>query len=163
MPSPHSHLTTLNMYLKYLHMSHNSQFTLMVHVLTLLAGAEKPVSSSHIAGSVNTNPVLIRQIIGQLRDAGLVKTLPGSMGGAKLGRDSTDITRGDVYQVVKSETLFGLHAKPPNPYCPVGRNIQAVLVEIFDEMDVLLASGLTKTSIADMLARVAVKESDKNG
>ena len=118
-------------------MSQNSQFTLMVHVLTILAGAQHPVSSTHIAGSVNTNPVLIRQIIGQLRSAGLVETAPGSNGGAKLSKAAADITLNDVYQVVKSETLFGLHAKAPNPCCPVGRNIQAVLVDVFDEMDAL--------------------------
>lgn len=143
-------------------MSQNSQFTLMVHVLTLLAGAQQPVSSSRIAGSVNTNPVLIRQIIGQLRDAGLVVTIPGSTGGAKLSRKAADISLSDVYQLVKSETLFGLHAKTPNPHCPVGRNIQAVLVEIFNDMDARLVSGFAKTSINDMLTRVTVKESDKN-
>ena len=150
------------MYLIYLHMSQNSHFTLMVHVLTLLAGAQNTVSSTRIAGSVNTNPVLIRQIIGQLRDAGLVETSPGSTGGAKLGREAADITLGDVYKLVKSETLFGLHAKTPNPHCTVGRNIQAVLVEVFDEMDAQLADGLDRTSIADMLERVADKKSDKD-
>ncbi len=134
----------------------------MVHVLTLLAGGEQPVSSTHIAGSVNTNPVLIRQIVGQLRDAGLVETVSGSTGGAKLSRDAADITLENVYQLVKSDTLFGLHAKTPNPHCPVGHHIQAVLVEVFDEMDALLAEGLSMTSIADMLARVAERENDRN-
>ena len=141
-------------------MSKNSHFTLMVHVLTLLVGAKNPVSSSRIAGSVNTNPVLIRQIIGQLRNAGLVETIPGSTGGARLSLAAADITLGDVYQLVKSETLFGLHAKTPNPHCPIGRNIQAILVDIYDEMDTLLYKELSSTSIADMLARVTDKQSD---
>ncbi len=143
-------------------MSKNSHFTLMVHVLTVLAGAQHPVSSTRIAGSVNTNPVLIRQVIGQLRNAGLVATVPGSAGGAQLKRNAVDITLDDVYQLVKSDTLFGLHAKTPNPHCPVGRNIQVVLVEIFDEMDALLAEGLSRTSIADILARVAGKEGKRS-
>ena len=56
-------------------MSTNSQFTTMVHVLALLAKMDIPVSSTMIAGSVNTNPVVIRQIIRHLRDAGLVETI----------------------------------------------------------------------------------------
>ncbi len=143
-------------------MSQNSQFTLMVHVLTILAGAQQPVSSTHIAGSVNTNPVVIRQVIGQLHSAGLVETASGSNGGAKLSKAAAEITLNDVYQVVKSDTLFGLHAKVPNPGCPVGRNIQAVLVDVFDEMDALLAGGLSGTSIANILDRVADKENDRS-
>lgn len=143
-------------------MSKNSHFTLMVHILTCLAASQNPVSSSRIAGSVNTNPVLIRQIIGQLRDAGLVETVPGSTGGAQLMRNAADITLGDVYQLVKSETLFGLHTKSPSPFCPVGRNIQTVLVAIFDEMNTLLNEELSRTSIADMLRRVASKESERS-
>ena len=141
-------------------MSKNSHFTLMIHVLTILASAQNPVSSSQIAGSVNTNPVLIRQIIGQLRNANLVETIPGSAGGARLSLAAEDITLGDVFQLVKSETLFGLHAKTPNPHCPIGRNIQAILVDIYDEMDTLLYKELSSTSIADMLARVTDKQSD---
>lgn len=144
-------------------MSQNSQLTLMVHVLTLLAGANTPISSSQIAGSVNTNPVIIRQIIGQLRDAGLVKTLPGSSGGAKLNRKSEDIYLSDIYQLVKSKTLFGLHTKPPNPSCPVGRNIQGVLIEIFNEMDALLADNLAQISIAQIMTGLANKEGKQDG
>ena len=144
-------------------MSQNSHFTLMVHVLTLLAGAHKPVSSSFIAGSVNTNPVLIRHIIGQLRNAGLVETIPGSTGGARLNRSASGISLSDIYQLVKKEMLFGLHAKSPNPNCPVGRNIQDVLGEVYDEMDTLLDESLSRTSIADILANIVSREGKRSG
>ena len=69
----------------------------MVHVLALLASTDEPLSSSWIAQSVNTNPVVIRQVVGQLRDAGLVITTPGCTGGARLARDAAQITLDDVY------------------------------------------------------------------
>ena len=135
----------------------------MVHVLTLLAGADRPLSSAWIAGSVNTNPVVIRQIVGQLRAAGLVETLPGSTGGARLKQDAGQITLGDVYQLVKADTFFGLHPSEPNPYCPVGRNIQGVLVDVFDQMDELIAGALAEITIADVVQRVAAQESERRG
>ena len=133
----------------------------MVHVLTLLARMDDPVSSKMIAGSVNTNPVVIRQIIGHLRDAGLVETIPGSIGGAKLGRPANQITLGDVYELTKAETFFGLHPNEPNPHCPVGRNIQAVLIDVFDQMDALIVGALTNITIADVIEQVSRKEMER--
>ena len=130
----------------------------MVHVLTLLAKMNTPVSSKMIAGSVNTNPVVIRQIIGHLRDAGLVETIPGSTGGARLKRPADQITLGDIYDLTKAETFFGLHPNEPNPHCPVGRNIQAVLIDTFSQMDALIASALTGITIAEITHRVSEKE-----
>jgi DNA-binding IscR family transcriptional regulator len=130
----------------------------MVHVLTLLGKANQPLSSRWIAGSVNTNPVVIRQIVGRLREVELVDTLPGSTGGTFLKTDPAQITLRDVYQLTKNETFFGLHPNEPSPYCPVGRNIQAVLIEVFDQMDQLVEGALGDITIADIIAQVSQRE-----
>jgi len=127
----------------------------MIHVLTLLAHADQPLSSAFIAGSVNTNPVTIRKVIGELRAAGWVETLPGSSGGALLKKAPEQISLGEVYQVVREETLFGLHPSQPNPQCPVGRSIQSVLRGIFDETDRQITASLSEISIADVMQAVA--------
>lgn len=140
-------------------MSTNSQFATMVHVLTLLACTENPMSSTWIAGSVNTNPVVIRKTVGLLRKAGLVKTISGSAGGAVLNRDPAAITLAEVYRLGKSETFFGLHPSEPNPHCPVGRNIQDVLIGVCQEMDELIVGALSRITIAEVLDRVSRRES----
>jgi DNA-binding IscR family transcriptional regulator len=139
-------------------MSANSQFTTMVHVLTLLGKANRPLSSRWIAGSVNTNPVVIRQIVGRLHEVELVDTLPGSTGGTILKKDPAQITLKDIYRLTKNETFFGLHPNEPSPYCPVGRNIQAVLIEVFDQMDQLVEGALGDITIADIIAQVSQRE-----
>jgi DNA-binding IscR family transcriptional regulator len=139
-------------------MSANSQFTTMVHVLTLLGKADRPLSSKWIAGSVNTNPVVIRQIVGRLRDATLVETLPGSTGGTVLNQDPVQITLNDIYQLTKEETFFGLHPNEPSPYCPVGRNIQAVLLDVFSQMDELVEVALSNITLADIVTQVTRRE-----
>ena len=51
-------------------MAANSQFAVAVHILTLLARkSDEHVKSSCIADSVNTNPVVIRRLMGQLGQA----------------------------------------------------------------------------------------------
>ncbi|HEY4389291.1 MAG TPA: Rrf2 family transcriptional regulator, partial [Ktedonobacteraceae bacterium] len=58
--------------------STNSQFAVAIHTLTLIAQAgDEPITSEYIAGSVNTNPVFIRRILGLLSRAGLVASQPG--------------------------------------------------------------------------------------
>ncbi len=143
-------------------MRESSQFTIMVHVLTLLGKVNGPVSSKFIAGSVNTNPVVIRQIVGRLRDAALVETLSGSAGGSVLSRSPEQITLNEVYQLTKKETFFGLHPNEPSPYCPVGRNIQAVLTGVFEQMDQLVEAALTDITLADVIAQVTQREAARS-
>jgi len=142
-------------------MSTNSNLTVAVHILTLLSLAEEPLSSSYIASSVNTNPVTIRQMIGVLRAAGIVETIPGSAGGAVLRKPASTITLADVYQITKHDLPFGLHPSQPNPQCLVGRNIQEVLIEHFEETDRLIIERLSHTSIQDILDSVQKHETQR--
>ena len=135
-------------------MSANSQFTVMVHVLTMLTAVTEPLSSSTIADSVNSNPVTIRKVIGKLRKAGWVTTISGSNGGAILHQDAAKISLGDVYLLLKEASLFGMHASTPNPTCPVGGNIQAVLTDVYAETDRRLVESLTTVSIQDIWERI---------
>lgn len=140
-------------------MSTNSNFTIAVHILTLITHHARPLSSSFIAGSVNTNPVTIRKLVSQLKKAHLVRTIPGSTGGTVLAKSPGDITLKDVYDVFRDETLFGLYPDDPNPQCIVGRNLQFVLLAVFDDAEALLSVFLAKITLADI--RDAVVQHDE--
>jgi len=109
----------------------SSRFSVAVHVLSLLALQREDdglLTSERMAGSVNTNPVVIRRLLGQLKKAGLVEVRPAS-GGTFLARRPADIALLDVYravEVVEQGQLFSVHEQP-NPACLVGRHIQAAL------------------------------------
>ena len=135
-------------------MSANSQFTVMVHVLTMLTAVSEPLSSATIANSVNSNPVTIRKTIGKLRKAGVVTTIAGSNGGAVLRQNPANINLGDVYKLVKEDSLFGMHVNDPNPNCPVGSNIQDVLATVYADADRQVIESLSATSIQDVWERI---------
>jgi Rrf2 family protein len=139
-------------------MSNNSHFAYAVHTLTFLASFPEPQSSTFIAASIKTNPVTVRKLIGLLREGGLVETTHGSTGGAMLKKAPSQITLGEIYQLVKEETPFGLHPTPPAIECLIGRNIQGILERIFAETDSLIARALMKISIQDILDEVLQKE-----
>lgn len=109
-------------------MQFSSRLPIAVHVLLAIVefeGKEK-TTSTFLAGSVNVNPVIIRNTLGQLKAAGLV-TVKAGEGGASLAKEPRDITLMDVFDAVeKEEALFHFHENP-NPACPVGKNVHAVL------------------------------------
>ena len=107
-------------------MTTSSRFAVAVHILTLLAQAGEPLPSSLIAGSVGTNPALIRRLIGRLAEAGMVTTVMGSTGGAALARPAAGITLLEVFRAVETSALISLH-HAPNPACMVGREITGAL------------------------------------
>lgn len=109
-------------------MQFSSRLPIAVHILLAIVefeGREK-TTSTFLAGSVNVNPVIIRNTLGQLKAAGVV-TVKAGEGGASLAKDPRDITLLDIFDAVeKEEELFHFHENP-NPECPVGKNVHAVL------------------------------------
>lgn len=134
----------------------NSRFTVAIHILTLLAheAGKDPLTSEYIAGSVNTNPVVIRRLLGLLREAKLVRSQGGPGGGWELTVSSRSITLRDVFRAVNTDDLFPLHASVPNPRCPVGSTIQAALGGHYEDARMALERELERTTIADLVSDV---------
>ena len=142
----------------------NSQFAVGTHILTLLAQTPgQTLTSEHIAGSVNTNPVVIRRILGFLNRAGLVSSQPGTGGGWQLRRVPEEITLLEIYHAVDEGRLLALHHRSPNPACLVGRNIQHSLEDIFGEAEQALEQVLARQTIAQVLQSVRLDASAQAG
>ena len=136
----------------------SSRFAVAVHALSLLHHqGGGPVASDVIAGSVNTNPVVIRRLLALLADAGLVRSQLGTGGGAVLARPVGEIRLLDVYQAVEDGDVFAMHQEP-NPKCPVGRNIQAALLTATGAAERALEGALAKSTVGDVVGRIAASE-----
>ncbi|WP_042159580.1 Rrf2 family transcriptional regulator [Paenibacillus gorillae] len=137
----------------------NNRFAVAVHILSLLElMKDTRLTSEYIAGSVNTNAVVIRRITGMLSKAGLVLTSPG-VAGASLSRPADQITLLDVYRAVQSggqEELFAIHDKP-NPDCSVGRNIQSSLENVFSQAQLALENKLAALTLEQVTTDLANK------
>ncbi len=133
----------------------SSRFVVAVHVLALLAYSKgEAMTSEFIAGSVNTNPVVIRRLLTLLAGAGFVVTQEGAKGGVRLARPAEEIDLLSIYRAVESEGLFALHPQTPKAACPVGGNIQAALVPTLDAAEAAMLDSLKKTTIADVVRRL---------
>ncbi|WP_160726038.1 Rrf2 family transcriptional regulator [Bacillus sp. USDA818B3_A] len=145
-------------------MSISSRFAVGIHILALIEINKGEVSSSEfLAGSVNTNPAVIRKIMGMLKKAELIKVRPG-IAGAELAKDLSDITLLDVYKavnVVQENELFSIHENP-NPDCPVGRNIQCAIEPLLTIAQTALEKALGNVTIEDVVKDIIEKESNNN-
>ncbi len=136
-------------------MAANSRLTIAIHALAWMALAHRRgvdlLTSDQVAASVNTNPVIIRRSLGDLRRAGLVNVRHGAGAGWSLARAPEEIALLDVYDAVGQEPLFGLHHTEPNLECPVGKGIRPALDHVYGEIERALRRELECTSIADVL------------
>lgn len=138
----------------------SSRFTLAVHILTFIAVMDdRKITSSLLASSTNINPVMVRRILGQLKNAGIVEVTRGT-GGARLCRPLSEITFWDIYKAVdcvEKGELFHFHEKP-NEKCPIGCNIHAVLdnklLQVQQAMEKKLASITMADVKNDMVKRI---------
>jgi Rrf2 family protein len=129
--------------------------TIAVHALAWLALAhrrgQETLTSDQVAASVNTNPVILRRSLGELREAGLVAARRGAGAGWSLARPPERITLADVHDAVEAEPLFAMHHSEPNLECPVGRGIRPALAQVYDAVELTVRRELARTSIADVL------------
>lgn len=133
----------------------NTRYTVAIHILTLLAYCgPDALTSEFIAGSVNTNPVVIRRILARLRAAKLVASQAGPGGGWQLLRDPGKITLRDVLLTVERDPTFLLHSAPPNIECPVGKAIQTLLTRRFRSAQEAMERDLDRTTIAQLMTEV---------
>ena len=142
----------------------SSRFTIALHIFAAISvfGNDYKITSEFLAGSIQANPVIIRNVLSQLRNAGLVKISRGT-GGAEFAKDPAEITFYEIYaavEPVEEGKLFRFH-KNPNPACPVGRNIHALLDDILDEIQDAMEQEMrhyTAENLADGIGHLIAQE-----
>jgi Rrf2 family protein len=136
-------------------MGANSRLTVAAHALAWIElnrrmGGEV-ATSEQIANSVNTNAVVIRRLLGELREAGLVESRRGAGAGWRLARPAESISLAEVYRAVEEAPLFALHPAEPNQECPVGHGIRSALTPVYGDAEDALRAQLARTSVADVV------------
>ncbi|MGW3018137.1 Rrf2 family transcriptional regulator [Streptomyces longwoodensis] len=139
-------------------MSANSRLTIAAHALTWIGLYQRRghdvATSEQIATSINTNPVVVRRMLGELRKAGLAVSRRGAGAGWMLARDLGAITLLDVYQAIETGPVFALHRATPDPECVVGRGIGPAMTAVYDDVEAALCRELAKTTLEDVLRDV---------
>lgn len=162
---PSNGLTGVNYNIYSYSMAANSRFAVATHLLVGLgylpshSPRHEPergpwVNSTLLAESVNTNPVVVRRLLGTLRKSGLVVTQQGKNGGVALGRKPEDITLLDIFRAVGEESVFAFNPNPPNPKCPVSMNMFSLIEPVFRSVGNALEKELDRVRLSDLISGI---------
>ena len=112
-------------------MQFSSRLSIAVHILLAIVAFEgkEKTTSVFLARSVNVNPVIIRNTLGQLKAAGLITVFDA---------------------VEKEEELFHFHENP-NPECPVGKNVHAVLDQRLFSIQEAMRERMKSITLQDLI------------
>lgn len=130
-------------------MKTNNRLSATIHALVNLAKRREPTPTDVLAASLEVNPVVLRQTLGGLRDAGLVR---GDRANSvwSLARDAASISVGDIYVALGEPSLFVLRNRSDNPACLVERSVDEALAGAFDDAQRRLVERLGGVSLASL-------------
>lgn len=131
-------------------MKRNSRLSLALHTLSHMAGnPDRMRTSADIAAHAGTNPVVVRRVLGKLREAGLLTSEKGHAGGWRLARRPQDITLADVYLAL-DERLVAAEGGKETPSCSVEHALHARVSDVLAEIELNLVQKLGETSISEV-------------
>ncbi len=145
-------------------MSDSQRFPVAAHTLAYLAhrnaySREQAVSSSVLAASIPTNPVVIRRMTTQLAKAGLLATCSGVAGGAWLLKRPEQIRLDEVLRAVHGCAHLG-SAPLGAEGCPISQAIPKAVSEAMMKANAAASQSLSTITVADLLKHTAnVRES----
>ena len=125
-----------------------------VHCLVFIHEAKgiTKVTSSLLAESTGSNPVVIRNILSALKKAGLI-TVPRGTGGAELCADPSQITLYQIYSALEPDgvtSMIGIHPCDGRP-CPVAQNIRKVLEPLYHKIEAAVRNAMEGITLQSMI------------
>ncbi len=132
-------------------MKRNSRLSLALHTLSHMAGQpDRMQTSKDIAEHAGTNPVVVRRVLGKLREAGLLISEKGHAGGWQLAKPASSITLADIYLALNERLVSASSDNVEPSLCSVETGLQARIGEVLEEIEDSLVMRLSETTIADV-------------
>ncbi|KGQ70382.1 hypothetical protein A1D23_10680 [Chelonobacter oris] len=129
-------------------MAISTKTSVATHILAYIAyHADSELTSEQIAASIQTNPVVVRRMMGKLKKAGLLDR-------KKLVKSPNDISLLAIFQAVEDEYhIFTVHSSG-HPLCPVGGAIGGILSDRFGKIEQKAFVELQQYTLQDVLEQI---------
>ena len=140
----------------------SSRFADAIHILCyayLQRNAKH--TSDVIAQSVNVNAVTVRQITGELREAGLIRTQAGS-GRIEFARPIDEITMRDIFLAVSDGKLLARETAASDR-CPIALGMKGAQEAIFSGIEEAALAKMAQTTLKDVVADIVAHYGDMLG
>lgn len=122
----------------------------ILHVLIHMDRHVSRATSEEISKMISTNPVVVRRMMGGLRERGIVSSEKGHGGGWRLARPLAAMTLRDVYEAVGAPPLFNLGFGAEPSTCLVERAVDARIDASLREAEARLLEQFSQVSVEDL-------------
>ncbi len=124
-------------------MKRNGRLSLAIHALGHMASdPARLFTSAEIADHIGTNAVVVRRVLGGLREVGLLKSEKGHAGGWSLTRAPEKITLADVYLAL-DERLIAQGDTKTHSTCSLEQRLHKKVSVVLGELEEDLIQKLT--------------------
>lgn len=132
-------------------MKRSSRLSLALHALVHLHKQPgEAITSATLAQCLMTNPVVVRRVLGTLRDAGIVGATKGHDGGWRLLRPASGVSLRAIYAAMGESLLIRTESDPGDLQCPIVRSVNVVMGDFLADAEALLAARLEHVSLDDI-------------
>ncbi len=135
-------------------MKKNGRVSVALHSLIHLFYADGPVTSEDLGGCQNTNPVIIRRVLGELEQARVVSSEKGHGGGWVLLKKPKDISFQEVFEALDESLLPPPIVLDDDEHCLIMRSISGAMDEFLEEAEVLLAKKLSRLNLKQIIEKI---------
>lgn len=143
-------------------MKYSHKLSDAIHILAYVdIFQDGDLSSQAIAGSIESNPSLVRRLMSLLVKADLLATKPGTIA-PKLARPAEQITMLAVFQALDTDQRL-LHVdEKTNPDCLIGSNIQATLDAAYDQVQKAAEAEMATITLDQIIAEILERNAQKS-
>ncbi|MBO0344903.1 Rrf2 family transcriptional regulator [Roseibium sp. CAU 1637] len=131
-------------------MRRDSRLSRTLHLLLHMERFAQPATSEHLAGMLQTNPVVVRRMMQGLKAAGLVQAARGHGGGWTLGRPLVEITLLNVHEALGSTVVFNIGLSEDDPKCLVEQAVKARLSDAMEAAEKELLDRFAGITLAEI-------------
>ena len=131
-------------------MKRSARLSVALHALVHLVDKPDAVTSTILSECLMTNPVVVRRVMGELREAGIVSSAKGHDGGWRLTRAPGEVSLQDVHAALGETLLLRAESDPGDTACTIVRTVDRVMTDFLADAEALLAARLKRISLADL-------------
>jgi DNA-binding IscR family transcriptional regulator len=145
----------------YMRISSKTSIGIHIMILVALYGDKCKLTGAIISRSTGTNPVITRNLLSDLQNAGLIN-IPRGVGGSQLAKPLNSISIYDIFEATDAEKpkdIIAIHTNP-HPDCPVGSIIQNVLEDPYERIGDAITQAMKKEMLIDLIQSVKEKRPD---
>ncbi|MBS1083621.1 Rrf2 family transcriptional regulator [Gluconobacter kondonii] len=133
-------------------MRQDNRLSCVLHVLLHMAEAGGPMTSEVLARALNTNPVVVRRLMGGLREHGYVHSEKGHGGGWTLSCQLDQVTLRDIYEALDAPRLFAIGNRSEETECLVEEAVNHAMSSVLADVKAQFLARFGQITLAALHA-----------